>query len=146
ADDSPAQAPHRGAPRAGAGRSDRLLLVLVGKPLVLGDRLVGHLGELEHIVHHLVLEDGRAQPGERLGVLAVEVVDRPLLSRKLAHLGGERTLKLLLGDLDLLLLADARDDETEADASLGDLAVVLPRRLLGGSLVLEGAPGALKIA
>ena len=50
--------------------------------------------------------------------------DRLLLARELAHLRGQGALHLLVGDLDLVALADLRQHQAEADAALGDLAVV----------------------
>jgi hypothetical protein len=64
-----------------AGAQPSLFVFL--EQLVPRNRLVRHLGELEQEVDHLVLEQRRAQGGERVGILAVIVPDLLLLPGKL---------------------------------------------------------------
>src|SRR6185437_15965044 len=89
--------------------------------------LVGRLAEAGDVVDDLVLEDRGAELRERLRRLAIIVVDLLFLAREAADLGDQRLLVLVVGDLDLVLVADFGDDQPEADAALGDLAILLAR-------------------
>ena len=104
-----------------------------------GDRLVGDLGEFEQVVDHLLLEDRRAERGERVRVACGS-------SRRAAAPGRGtdgsaptgRAAPPRRSPRSCCLLADLGEHEAETDAALGDLAIVLARRLLGRALVLEG--------
>ena len=75
--------------------------LLVRQQLLLRHRLVGHVGELEDVVDHLLLEDRRAQRLQRVGILPVIVEDLLLLAAVAPRLVVERALQLLVGDGDL---------------------------------------------
>ena len=115
------------APRSSLNSSSRRHLLLVD------------LGEFEHEVDHLVLEDRRAQLRQHLRVVAVVVPDLLFLAGELAGALDQRAAHLFVGDGDVVLLADLRQHEAETHAAVGDLAIVLLRLLLRGVLVGEGA-------
>ncbi len=76
-----------------------VVLVRIGVKF-LGSHLgLRHLGELEDVVHRLVLENRRPELGQQLRIVAVIVVDLPLLARKLLHPIEQRAAHLLVGDL-----------------------------------------------
>src|SRR6188472_172731 len=83
-----------------------VVLVRIGVKLFRCHRLLGHLGELENVIDHLVLEDRRPELGEKLGVVAVIVVDFALLARELPHALEQRAAHLVVGDGDLIASAD----------------------------------------
>ena len=97
------------------------------------------------MVDDLLLEQRRAKLGERLRIVAVEVVDLLLLTRELPDPGEQGLVDLIVRDLDIGRLADLRKHQAEADAPLGDLAVLRLRGLLGGALVLEGLAAVLQV-
>ena len=81
--------------------------VLVGlQQLGRADLAVLDLGEREDMVDDLLLVDRRAQLGERLLIVAVEVPDLLFLAREGARAGDQRLGHLLVGDLDVRLGAD----------------------------------------
>ena len=114
------------------------VLVVVEERL-LRDRLVDHLHLGQDLVDDLLLEQGSPDFGEGLGVLLVEFPDLLLLAGILADPLDESLSDLVVGNLDIGLLADLRKDQSEPNPTLGDLAVVGPGLLLGGALVREGA-------
>src|SRR4026208_1203839 len=83
-----------------------VVLVRIGVKLFRCHRLLGHLGELENVIDHLVLEDRRPELGEKLGVVAVIVVDFALLAREPPHALEQRAAHLVVGDGDLIASAD----------------------------------------
>ncbi len=56
-----------------------------------------------------------------------------------AHFGDQRRLVLVVGYVDLVLVADFGNHQPEPDAALGDLLVLLARLGLGRALILEAA-------
>src|SRR6185437_7909122 len=107
--------------------------------LVAIHALVGSLAKAGDVIDDLVLEHRRAQASQGLRVLAVEVVDLLLLAREAAHLGDQRLLVLVIGDLDVVLVADLGDHQAQPHAALGDLAILFARLFLGRPFILEGA-------
>ena len=98
------------------------------------------------MVDDLLLVDRRAQLGERLLVVAVEVPDLLFLAGEGAGAGDQRLGHFLVADLDADLGADLGEQQAEAHAPLGDRAIFGARRLLGGVLVGEAAAGGLLLA
>src|SRR5882724_139672 len=126
--------------------------LLAGQPLVVllvklfpRNLLFGHLGKLDQEVDDLFLVDRRAQAGERLRIVAVEVPNLLLLARELACAFDHGALHFLVPNLDLVLVANLRDDEAKPHATLRDLAVLGLGGLLGGAFVLEGATLLLQV-
>src|SRR5215211_328282 len=95
--------------------------------------------------NHLVLENGRAQARQRVRVLAVNIPDLLLLAGKLARALDHGAADLLVRDLDAVALADLGQDEAEAHAPLGDLAVLRLGGLFACAFIGEAAPLFLKI-
>ena len=62
-----------------------MILVRIGVEVLGAHELLSDLGEFEDVVDHLVLEDGRAKLCQKLGVVAVIVVDLALLTGKLSN-------------------------------------------------------------
>src|ERR1700686_43467 len=90
-------------------------------------RLIGDGGKLDQEVDDFFLEDRRTQAGQRAGIVAIIV---PSLLFLPGHLPGplhHGRGQLLVGHLDIVLLADLGNDEAEADPALGDSAVLLAR-------------------
>jgi len=83
-----------------------VVLVRVGVELFRCYRLLRHLGQLENVVDDLVLEDRRPELGEKLGVVAVIVVDFALLAWELPHALKQGAAHLIVGDGDLVAGAD----------------------------------------
>src|ERR1700704_3071498 len=131
--------PAAGARRARPGRPLRLGGVVFLVEFLARDRLVGHLGELDDIVHHLLLEDRRPQGRDRVRIFAVVVPNLLLAPGILARLLDDRPCDLVVGNLDIVLVADFRKDEAEPDPAVGDAAILLGRLFLGRALVREGA-------
>src|SRR5262249_18704304 len=103
----------------------QVVLALGGLEQVLHRHLLfGGLVLIGHVVHHLVLEQRRAQLDQRRRVLFVIFVDVALLARIAARLLDQGTAQLVLVDLDVVLFADLADHEAEAHAPLGDPAIV----------------------
>jgi hypothetical protein len=87
-----------------------VILVRVGIEHLGANRRLRHLGELEDVVHHLVLEDRRPELGEELRVAAVIVIDLTLLPWKLPDALEQRTAHLVVGDGDLTAPTHLRQD------------------------------------
>src|SRR4029078_1082132 len=83
-----------------------VVLVRIGVKLFRCHRLLGHLGELENGIYHLVLEDLRPELGEKLGGVAVIVLDFALLARERPHALEQGAAHLVVGDGDLIASAD----------------------------------------
>ena len=83
-----------------------VVLVRIGVELFWGHGLFRHLGKLEDIVDHLVLEDRRPKLGEKLRVVSVIVVDLALLARELPHALKQCSAHLFVGDGNLIAGAD----------------------------------------
>ena len=79
------------------------------------------------MVDHLVLEERRADLLGGLRVLLDELEELALLAGILARLGHDGLGHLLVGDLDLRLLAQLGQQESQPHAPLGQLAVLLGR-------------------
>ncbi len=122
-----------------------VILVRVGIEHLGADRRLRHLGELENVVHHLVLEDRRPELGEELGVAAVIVVDLPLLPRKLPDALEQCTAHLVVGNGDLTAPTHLRQDQPKPDPPRGNVVIFLARLLLGGAFVGEASFGALEV-
>src|SRR4249919_1785188 len=60
------------------------------------DRLLRHIGKLGDEIDHLVLEQGRPDLGQSLGIVAVEVVDLALLARELPDPLEQRAVHLVV--------------------------------------------------
>src|SRR3569623_1722061 len=90
-------------------------------------------------IDNLVLEHRCTQTRKRLRVLAVIVVDLLLLAWEATDFGDQRLLVLVLGHLDLVLVADLGDHQAQAHAALGDLAILLAGFGFGRAFVLERA-------
>ena len=75
----------------------------------------------------------------------VVVPDLAFLARVLADPLDEGLIHLVVGDLDIGLVADLRKDEPEPHPALGDAAVFGARLLLGRVLVGEGLVGVLEV-
>ena len=71
-------------------------VVRIRVQLLGGHRLLLHARKLGDEVDHLVLEDRGPDLGERLRVVAVEIVNLPLLSRKLPHALEESAVHLVV--------------------------------------------------
>src|SRR5262249_32763998 len=76
------------------------VFVVFLEQLFLGHLLVGDLGELDQEIDHLLFVDRRADAGHCLRVLAVIVPDLLLAAGNLARALDDRTLDLLVRDLD----------------------------------------------
>src|SRR5256885_8633120 len=113
--------------------------------LFRSDLLLGHLRKLDQEINHLFLVNRRAQAGDRLRVVAVVLPNLLLLSGKLARPLDHGALHLFVRDLDLVLIADFRDDQPEPYAALGDLAVVGLRLFFAGAFVGERAALLLQV-
>ena len=74
-----------------------------------------------------------------LRILAVVLPDLLLPARHLPRALHHGAGQFLVGHLDVVLLADLGDDETEPHAALGDAAVLFLRLLFGRVFVGEGA-------
>src|SRR5262249_38731951 len=122
---------------APSGRSRLVVLVV---ELFARHRLLGDLDELEQEVDHLLLVDRGPQARHGARVLAIIVPDLLLLARELPGAIADGARQLLLAHLDIVPLADLRNDQAEADPALGDLAVLLASGLLRRILVGERAP------
>ena len=122
-----------------------VVLVRIGVKLFRCHRLLGHLGELENVIDHLVLEDRRPELGEKLGVVAVIVVDFALLAWELPHALKQGAAHLIVGDGDLVAGPASSSDQPEPHTPRGDIAIFLARLLLGRALVVEAALRALEI-
>ena len=74
----------------------------VGIELLRSHSLFGYFGQLEDVVHRLVLVNRRPELGQELRVVAVIVVDLALLAGELAHALEQRAAHLLVchGDAD----------------------------------------------
>src|SRR3546814_12341905 len=82
----------------------RSLLLLLAQ-LVGGDIPLGHLGEVDDEVDHLVLEERRAELGLGLRIGAVILQHLLLLARMALRLHEQGLVHLVLGDLDLVQAA-----------------------------------------
>ena len=98
------------------------------------------------MVDDLLLVDRRAQFGQRLLVVAVEVPDLLFLAGEGAGARDQRLRHFLVGDLDVGFGADFGEQQAEPNAALGDGAIFRARRLLGGVLVGESAARGLLLA
>ena len=98
------------------------------------------------MVDDLLLVDRGAQFGQRLLVVAVKVPDLLFLAGERAGARDQRLGHLFVGDLDVRPGADFRQQQAEAHAALGDLAIVGAGRLLRGVLVGEAAARGLLLA
>src|SRR4029079_4459350 len=78
----------------------------IGVELLGGHWLLGHLGELDDKVDDLLLEDRCPDLGEHFRVVAVEIVDLPLLPGELPDALEQRPVHLVVGDFDLVARAD----------------------------------------
>src|ERR1043165_1584375 len=130
---------------AGSGLLGPLVLIFLIE-LLARDLLLSHLGKLDHEVDDLFLVDRRTQARDRLRIIAVVFPHLLLLPGELARALDDGALHLFVSDLDLILVADFRDDEPEADAAFRDLAVIGFRGLLGGALIREGAALGFQVA
>src|SRR3546814_5279887 len=101
----------------------RSLLLLLAQ-LVGGDIPLGHLGEVNDEVDHLVLEERRAELGLGLRIGAVVFHHLLLLARMALGLHEQGLVRLVLGDLDLVQSADLGEQQPEANPTLGDHAVL----------------------
>src|SRR5215469_6163003 len=79
-----------------------VVVIGIGVELFGSHGLFRHLGKLEDIVDHLVLEDRRSEFGEKLRVVSVIVVDLALLAWELSHALEQRSAHLFVGDGNLV--------------------------------------------
>src|SRR5215472_2402972 len=79
-----------------------VVIIGIGVELFGTHGLFRHLGKLEDIVDHLVLEDRRSEFGEKLRVVSVIVVDLALLAWELSHALEQRSAHLFVGDGNLV--------------------------------------------
>src|SRR3954453_16802484 len=121
-------------------------IVGLGVKLLNTDRLFRDLGEFGDEIDHLVLEQGGAQFGKHLRIIAVKIVDLPLLAGILADALEERAVDLFIAHFDLVAGADLRQNEAEPDAPRGNAPVIFLGLLLSRAFVLEAPLGPLKIA
>src|SRR5581483_3787194 len=96
-------------------------------------------------VDHLVFEDRRTQRSKRARIAAVVFPDLLLLARHHARLRQNGLRELIFAHLDVVLLADFGDHQSEPHAALGDAAIFLARFLLGGAFIRESAALLLEI-
>src|ERR1700704_5154942 len=139
-----AMPPWRAGPAAGARRARperplRLGVVVFLVEFLARDRLFGDPWGLDDIGHHPLLEDRRPQGRHRVRIFAVVVPNLLLAPGILARLLDDRPCDLVVGDLDIVLVADFRQDQAEPDPAVGDAAILLGRLFLGRALVGEGA-------
>src|SRR5581483_4717374 len=80
------------------------------------------LGQFEDEIDDLLLEDRRAQIAQRLGVAAVVVDHLALVAGMTLRLADQRLVDLLLAHRDVVVAADLRQEQAEADAALGEPA------------------------
>src|SRR5438876_7258247 len=89
------------------------LVVLV--EVLTGNLLLGHVGEFKDEIDDLVLINRRAKLGERIGIVAIIIPNLFLASRHRARALDHRAADLVVGNGDLVLLANLREHEAEAD-------------------------------
>ena len=112
---------------AAVGAVDMAFFALeIGLDLRAGNLAIADLGLLEQIVDDLVLIERGAQLGGRHRVL-LDVLDEPLAILGLILRSGlaDEAVHFLLADLDAILGADFGQEETEANAANGDVAIVV---------------------
>jgi hypothetical protein len=83
-----------------------VVVIGIGVELFGSHSLFCHLGKLEDIVDHLVLEDRRSKFGKKLRVVSVIVVDLAFLARELPHTLEQRSAHLFVSDGNLIAGAD----------------------------------------
>ena len=93
-----------------------MILFRIGVELLELDLFFGHLRELKNVIHHFIFEDRRSQFPQHLGVVAVEVVDLPLLSRELLDALEQRLVHFLVGRGDVVARTDFRKKQAKPDA------------------------------
>jgi hypothetical protein len=122
-----------------------LIAIRIGIELFGRHLLVGDPGEFGDVVDHLILVNWRAEFGKHARVVAVEVIELPLLARELPNALQERAVYLLVSDLDLLAAPNLREDETEPHPPGGDISVFCARFFLSRTFVLKAPLVMLKI-
>ena len=109
---------------------ERLLIVVGLEQLLHGDLPFDGIGAREDVLDHLVLEDWSTQLEQCRGVFLIVLIDMLLLTGIAPRLLDKRSAQLVLGHLDLSLIADLPDQKAKAHPPLGNLAVLGPQRRL----------------
>ena len=120
------------------------LVLRIGEQSFLVHLAVVDRGQFGDEVHHLVLEQGRADLGLGLGIVGIELEHLLLLARELAGAGHDGALHFVAGDRDAVLLAQLAQHQAQAHAALGDLAIFRLQFVLGLALVRGGLALALE--
>ena len=119
---------------AGAGL---LLVIRVGQQFVAGDRPIGDLGQFQHKVDHLVLEQGRAQLLAGGGILLVKFDHFTFLAREAPRLKGDGTIEFLIGNDDVVGAAGFREQQPQPHPAVGDDPIFILDLILGLVRLLE---------
>src|SRR6185312_15922887 len=86
-------------PQCRPAASDRALVrFLILEQLFARDFLLGHVGEFEDEIDHLVFKDRGAKLGHSTGIVAIVVPDLLLASRHLARALDHRAADFVVGD------------------------------------------------
>ena len=129
------------------GLGGRLGLLVVGHQLFLADLLVGDRNLAEQVVDDLLLEQRRAQRGQRVRVAAVEFEGFLLLVRReAADRSNSARCNSSSRNGDAGLLADLGQHQAEAHAALGKPHIFGARLFFRRLLVGEGAAGGFEVA
>ncbi len=97
------------------------------------------------MVDNLLFEKRCAQRGGSTGRVAEIFEDFLFLAGELAQLLEQRTLHLVIADLNAGLFANLGENQTEADATLGELAIFGSRFLFRRVFIGEGLAGLLQV-
>src|SRR6266568_9013309 len=120
-------------------------VLLVLEKVLARDLFFAHGGELDEEIDDFLFEDRGPYCRHRSRILAVVFPDLLLASGQLASAFDDGARDLVLGDRDLVLLADFREHQAKAHSALRNAAVFLARLFLGRPFIRKSAALRLKV-